>query len=45
MYPDIAIGSPYEINGDNSGAVYIYYGRSAEDGFISSSHDQVIEVV
>lgn len=47
--PDIAVGSPYEVSRDasdnNTGAVYIYYGRGTQDGFISSSPDQVMKVV
>jgi hypothetical protein len=41
--PDIAIGSPYEANGDtgNTGGVYIYYGKSSVDGLLSTNPDQV----
>ncbi len=41
--PDIAVGSPYEsnANSDDTGAVYIYYGKSSTDGLISMFPDQV----
>lgn len=39
---DIAVGSPYEANSDNnSGTVYIFYGKGSEDGLISRFPDQV----
>ena len=28
FHADIAIGAPYEVNGDSTGVVYIYYGSS-----------------
>ena len=45
FHADIAIGAPYEVNGDSTGVVYIYYGSSNFTAFQQQTPFKVYIVV